>query len=123
KAQIFKTAKNVTIFYNEPLPPPEGRDSVKYQPIPIINSKLDLSAIMTIIGNDGVHDLWVEAGGRLFQELILQKKVQRSFIYIAPKYLGEKAQSAFSNAENLFADMQQIEWQIKGKDALCEIEF
>jgi diaminohydroxyphosphoribosylaminopyrimidine deaminase/5-amino-6-(5-phosphoribosylamino)uracil reductase len=123
-AEIFKTAKRITIFHEGNLKKPlEKNAEITYQPVTSKNNKLDLAEIIAAIGSDGVHDLWVEAGGQLFEGLITEKQIQRSFIYIAAKHLGVAAQPAFSVTENLFADVREVNWQIKGKDALCEMLF
>jgi diaminohydroxyphosphoribosylaminopyrimidine deaminase/5-amino-6-(5-phosphoribosylamino)uracil reductase len=126
-AKVFSTAQSVTLFYSE------NRVSkkltlLKNKKINLIPVKqnadgLDLKDILKKIGKDGVHDLWVEAGGELFSSLIQKKLLNRAFIYVAPKWLGEKAQSAFNNAKNIFKNAKNIEWQPLGDDAVCQLNF
>jgi diaminohydroxyphosphoribosylaminopyrimidine deaminase/5-amino-6-(5-phosphoribosylamino)uracil reductase len=99
-AKVFNSAKQITIFHNAGLSK-ERRLKLK-QPntrfIPIKGDKngLNLLAVLEQIGLDGKIDLWVEAGGQLFQAFIQNNLLQHAFIYVAPQWLGENAQTAFT---------------------------
>jgi diaminohydroxyphosphoribosylaminopyrimidine deaminase/5-amino-6-(5-phosphoribosylamino)uracil reductase len=75
------------------------------------------------IGKEGRHNLWIEAGGRCFTAFMQNQLIDRAFIYIAPKILGVSALSAFNCDNDLFASAQQINWNIVGQDAVCELTF
>jgi diaminohydroxyphosphoribosylaminopyrimidine deaminase/5-amino-6-(5-phosphoribosylamino)uracil reductase len=125
--KIFTTAEKVTIFYSK------NTDSSKLQKFSKSNIRcitiaedeygLCLTEIFTKIGLDGCHDLWIEAGGKLFQQLVSKQLVQRALILIAPKLLGEKAYSAFEYPFDLFANARTIAWSSLGQDGICEINF
>lgn len=68
---------------------------------------LSLLEVMDFIGQQGVHDLWVEAGGCLFQALVEQGLVQKMLIYQSNRRLGNDATPAFQNNFSIetFADM------------------
>lgn len=87
------------------------------------DGKLNLREVLQYIGKDGVHDLWVEAGGKCFESFLLQNLMQQAFVYIAPKWLGDNAQTAFSSRENIFKRAKQVSWQNLGNDALVEFIF
>ena len=75
------------------------------------------------IGQDGIHDLWVEAGGKLFSALIQEKLIQRAFIYIAPMTIGKLGVEGFITENNLFKNMKEIKWQICDRDMIAEINW
>ncbi len=61
-AKIFQSAERVTIL-----------------------KQTDLNKVLQQIGEDGIHDLWIEAGGKCFSAFVQAGLVQRAFIYVAPK--------------------------------------
>lgn len=94
--QIFKTAERITVFYDENIKPsPSSQDNIKKIPVPCQNGQLDLATVLKIIGEDGIQDLWVEAGGRCFQSFHELGRLHRALIYRSPKRLGPSAQAAF----------------------------
>jgi diaminohydroxyphosphoribosylaminopyrimidine deaminase/5-amino-6-(5-phosphoribosylamino)uracil reductase len=99
-AKIFQSAEKVTILRN-----------------------LYLTEVLQKIGGDGMHDLWIEAGGHCFSAFIKAGLVQRALIYAAPKLLGKNAQNAFAESHDIFATATQRRWQILGEDAVCELEW
>lgn len=74
------------------------------------------------VGQDGVHDLWIEAGGKCFAAFIAQGLLQRAFIYIAPRWFGD-GQAAFGEDFSLDLGKCEIHWEQVGKDALCDIRW
>lgn len=125
-AQIFKTAEKIIIFHGPQIAAARltALQALNAQcvAIPVDASGLNLSAVIKYIGNAGVHDLWVEAGGKCFAALITQKLVQRSFIYQSEKSLGTAAQAAFATDFNLAALLQHTHAQQFGNDKLYAIE-
>jgi diaminohydroxyphosphoribosylaminopyrimidine deaminase / 5-amino-6-(5-phosphoribosylamino)uracil reductase len=125
-AKIFGTASAITVFHSE--------KNIKQMQVlkergvvcHLIREKegrLDLEEILVKIGKDGIHDLWVEAGGNLFGAFIKEKLAQKSLIYVAPKLLGNNAYSAFSDTSNIMGTAKKINWHCQGCDAICEIEW
>ena len=84
---------------------------------------LNLLDMLKIIGEDGVHDLWVEAGGKCFQSLLSQHLLNRAFIYVAPVVLGPDATPAFTGALNIQDGAKEVRWRALGLDALCELSY
>ena len=99
-AQIFETAKDVRVFHKE-----------------------SLAEILEKIAEDGVQDLWVEAGGQLFTSLLTEKLVQRAFVYIAPKTIGKSGVDGFVSEYNLFRNAKDIRWEKYGRDVVCDMRW
>lgn len=69
-----------------------------------------------------MHDLWIEAGGTLFKSLWEKGLVQRAYLYVAPKWLGEEALSAFPKGILGFpGEGSKVSWRMAGTDAICEV--
>ncbi|MCB1828313.1 MAG: dihydrofolate reductase family protein, partial [Coxiellaceae bacterium] len=83
---------------------------------------LDLSAVLLQLGQEGCHDVWVEAGSQFFNALIQEKKVQRALVYVAPTIAGEGLQ-AFPDGFDWISDAKSLSWYHHGPDAICELGF
>lgn len=84
---------------------------------------LDLDEVLKLIGREGVQDLWVEAGGTLFNRLAQSSLLNQGLVYIAPKILGPEALAAFPTASNFLASAKTIRWYNRDPDVICEVEF
>ncbi|MDX1902330.1 MAG: bifunctional diaminohydroxyphosphoribosylaminopyrimidine deaminase/5-amino-6-(5-phosphoribosylamino)uracil reductase RibD [Gammaproteobacteria bacterium] len=122
-ARIFSSAKSVTLFYSSQItsrhPIHSSKCPIHYIPIEERNNTLDLHHILEVIGADGIHDLWVEAGGTLLTSFLQKNLVQTILFYIAPIVLS-KGQKAFENFTFNFND-HPIHWQQYGKDVVAQI--
>lgn len=120
-AKIFTTALGVTIFHNKNIDP----EKIKlYQARNVRCQNINmLPEALTIIGQDGIHDLWIEAGGKCFAAFAHERLLQRAFIYVAPKWLGTEAQSAFEDNKDIFASARSHQWCNLGEDAMCKLEW
>ncbi|MFM2322765.1 MAG: riboflavin biosynthesis protein RibD [Pseudomonadota bacterium] len=125
-AKVFTSAKNVTLFHNANLPPQHQDKFSQYELrfVPIKNDQngLNLLEVLQYIAAEGYHDLWVEAGGRCFQAFVKNQLLQRAFIYVAPRWLGEDAQSAFTTTSP-FLDVLPIDTTTLGADACFEFSW
>jgi diaminohydroxyphosphoribosylaminopyrimidine deaminase/5-amino-6-(5-phosphoribosylamino)uracil reductase len=93
-------------------------------PIPVdAHGQLDLSALLLTVGSRGYHDVWVEAGGRLFSGLWRAGQLNRALLYIAAKTFGARAQSAFDLPMDLGEGARVINWRPLGRDGMCTIEW
>jgi diaminohydroxyphosphoribosylaminopyrimidine deaminase/5-amino-6-(5-phosphoribosylamino)uracil reductase len=123
-AKIFTTAQSVTIFHAEDASSPQKDHIIKMgvHCIPIMKTPngLALDQVITHLGNDGKHDVWIEAGGQCFSTFIAEKLLQRAFIYIAPLWIGEGL-TAF--ADNFDLAATNVNWRQYGKDVLCDIHW
>lgn len=96
-AHIFSTAKHCHIFHDAKLEDLASYPNSTLHPIAVKEDKLDLHEVLNVLGETlGYHDVWVESGAKLFNELHHQHLVHRTHLYLAPKILGEDATSAYS---------------------------
>jgi diaminohydroxyphosphoribosylaminopyrimidine deaminase/5-amino-6-(5-phosphoribosylamino)uracil reductase len=127
QAKVFTTAQELIVFHAQRLSAERKVASdakpIRYVAIKETTQGLDLAEILAVIGKEGRHDLWVEAGGGLVQNLILENFIQRAYFITAPKWLGNEAKPAFSQAIDITAKAAAIGWQSLGEDGLCVVEF
>lgn len=127
QAKIFTTAKNITIFHAAEFANKQiefaAYKNIIFKAIPLNKQHLDFTAILQQIGADGQHDLWLEAGGTLIENLIVQQQLQRLLLYVAPITLGATAISAFNTNFNLAQHAKTLRWSSLGEDALCDLRF
>jgi len=117
-ATIFSTAKSVTLFHG---PHVTAEKNIRCIEVPETNGKLDLLSVMKHIGQDGIHDLWIEAGGLCFSECVKQGIAQTLLIYVAPRWLG-LGLTAFPTDFSLDLSHSTVNWQTAGDDAICRIQ-
>lgn len=125
-AQIFSTAKQVTLFHQEGLSSaqkmPYLQAGVRLFSIPHEKEGLNLLSVLEQIGREGHHDLWVESGGHCFEQFAQNKLLQRAFVYIAPICLGSAPPPAFTHSP--FNEAQQIRPpQILGQDVCFTFDW
>jgi diaminohydroxyphosphoribosylaminopyrimidine deaminase / 5-amino-6-(5-phosphoribosylamino)uracil reductase len=126
-AIIFQTAKNLTIFH-APAAPVSNQLALKKLgarclPIKENIKGLDLEQVIKCIGNDGVHDLWIEAGGKCFRSFIEKNLIQRALIYVAPHWIGEGI-AAFDDMQTVKNNFfNTLTWKQMGNDCVLEIIF
>ncbi|MCE3239117.1 MAG: ribD [Gammaproteobacteria bacterium] len=122
---VFKTAQSLTVFYAEDTQNQLQKLTdlgVRCIQLDKNIQGLDLNQVIKAIGQEGIHDVWVEAGGKCFSALVMQKLVQRALIYIAPRWIGD-GQAAFADDFSLNLEGCKIHWQQLGNDALCDIHW
>lgn len=126
-ATILKTAKELTIFHAADVNSHRRLSlisaNVRCVPIEKTVLGLNLKEVFKFIGQDGMHDVWVEAGAQCFQSLLSQQLTNRLFIYIAPKVLGANALPAFTEKVELFNYAKTVHWKPFGRDVVCEVYF
>lgn len=127
-AQLRHTAKTITLFY-DPQTPRQKVDGLRELGIRCIGvgtdeNGLKWDAILKQVGEDGVHDLWVEAGGKMFQALVKGGYVYRAYLYVAPMKLGEHAYAGPAETpEQLFDTARRVHWSKLGQDSVCRVEW
>lgn len=126
-AKIFSSAKSITIFYDKNIPSSQlvklEEKNIRCVAVTSDQHGLSLVEIVNIIGKDGIHDLWIEAGGHCFASFAKESLLQRAFIYIAPQSLGKNAQSAFQENQDVFANAKLQQWFTLGDDVVCELKW
>ena len=126
QAQLFHTSQQLTIFHAIGAAKKNIAARVEQgaRCIAVASSsahRLLLTEVITHIGQHGVQDLWVEAGGELFEQLYRQKLCQRALIYQSPICLTDQAKSAFSSSFNPYAGQKPLSWTVMGDDLVCEV--
>lgn len=119
---IFNTASELTLFYNPTMADMQKLTLLKNKNIRCIAIS-DLLEAIKFIGEDGKHDLWVEAGGQFFNALWEQRLIQRALLYLSLKTLGSDAYPAFVQAHDFTQYAKMCHWQQMGNDAMAELEF
>ncbi|AHE66990.1 bifunctional diaminohydroxyphosphoribosylaminopyrimidine deaminase/5-amino-6-(5-phosphoribosylamino)uracil reductase RibD [Legionella oakridgensis] len=122
KAKLFAAAKQCHIYYNKHHQINKHCPNSSYYGIPTQHDEIDLMAVIKHLGEIGYHDVWVEAGGRLFSALHRLGLVQRSYIYIVPSLLGESATTGYPN-EDIFTRAKTVTWQPMGDNMIVSLEW
>lgn len=121
-ARIFSTTQSVTLFHDKNISEKRRQKFIaagtRCIGVDVDQHGLDLHQVLEHIGRDGIHDLWVEAGGTCFSAFLKQGLLQRAYIYLAPKWIGEGI-NAMSAKFSL--DGYLVAWKQYGKDVLCEV--
>ncbi|MDF1677200.1 MAG: bifunctional diaminohydroxyphosphoribosylaminopyrimidine deaminase/5-amino-6-(5-phosphoribosylamino)uracil reductase RibD [Legionellaceae bacterium] len=104
-ANIHKTAKSLHLFHGV-------SDACE----------IDLKAVLDNLGQAGYHDVWVEAGGRLFSALHREKLVQRTILYVVPVQLGEEATPLYQG-DNLLEGAEKITCDVLGDNFKLTLDW
>jgi diaminohydroxyphosphoribosylaminopyrimidine deaminase/5-amino-6-(5-phosphoribosylamino)uracil reductase len=126
-AKVFKTASSI-IFFHASTAAPERISALQANGARCISvdteaGKLNLNQVIDAIGRDGIHDLWIEAGGECFAAFAQQQLLHKAFIYVGSRWVGD-GKAAFDNkfVLDLF-NTSQVRWLQFGRDVLCEIQL
>ncbi len=125
QANIFQTSTKQYIFYDKA----HGANKTdttdcQYIPVDCQEGHLDIAQVLTILGEIGFHDVWVEAGGQLTSHLLSHQLLNRLYCYIAPKILAAPKKKAFyfNDAYSLPSNAS-CRWFSLGQDGVLEILF
>jgi diaminohydroxyphosphoribosylaminopyrimidine deaminase / 5-amino-6-(5-phosphoribosylamino)uracil reductase len=125
-AKIFNSAEPISIFHDANLSKEHQQRlqqyNIRFIPIKKDKNGLNLVDVLEQIGLDGKIDLWVEAGGHIFHSFIKSSLLQRAFIYVAPVWLGENAQIAFTSPHPLKGAIPN-NTTLLGKDTCFEFKW
>ncbi len=121
-SQALNCAEICHIFYDNSLSEPEKQKNCVYHGLEVRNGKFDLAEIICHLGNIGYHDVWVEAGGKLFTALHNARLVNKTYLYIVPTLLEDNAIDAYVNV-GLFDYPKSIGWQAMGDNLLAIIDW
>jgi len=125
--QLSRTSSPLTVLHG-PTAPPERLHALRAMDIKCVELPADdegmvLESVMQHLASAGFHDVWVEAGGRLLQQLLLQNLLCAAYFYIAPKTLGNTATSAFTQPFDFIQLSRSIQWRVLGQDSICYCQF
>ena len=121
QAKVLQTAAHCTI-YHDPAYTSGLIKNCDFYPIALVNGMLDLQLIIAQLGARGCHDVWVEAGEKLFTALHLTGLVNQTFIYIVPKILGTKALDGYTN-NVVFDRKHSVKWQAMGDNMMMTLNW
>lgn len=127
-ARIFHTASKIVLFHSPDVSSAKiaefsQQSQTTCVAITLEETKLNLLEVLAYIGKDGIHNLWLEAGGRCFQTFIENKLAHHALLYVASKCLGANAISAFDRAIDFSNYAKKISWKNYGNELVCEMEF
>ena len=119
--QLFDSAASITLLHGETAPA-ERLDAliergVRLIAIDEVDGGLDLKQVIDQIGQDGVHDLWVEVGAHVFTSLLSQELADRILLYVCPLELGDGL-AAFQQAIDF--SRYQLSCRDSGDDEIFE---
>ncbi len=121
KARLLTTAKHCHIYHNGTLAI-DLHPNCSYHPIPAGEDDLELESVIRHLGGLGYHDIWVEAGGRLFEALHRARLVNKTYVYIAPIILGNQATLAYQHTD-IFSGATKITWQAMGDNVIASFDW
>jgi diaminohydroxyphosphoribosylaminopyrimidine deaminase/5-amino-6-(5-phosphoribosylamino)uracil reductase len=121
-ADIFSTAKHCHVFYDKQQPCPQPRENCTFHPVSVTPEGLCLQEVLKCLGHAGFHAVWVEAGGVLFTGLHLARLVNRTYVYLVPKILGDDAISAYHLA-NTINQPAHISWMPMGDNVIAILDW
>ncbi len=125
-AQVNQTAQSITLFYDDRLPNKRLKAfvdrGIRCIGITCQNQQLNLAEIITSIGNDGTHDLWLEAGAHCFKSFVTNQLANCIYLYQSRKLLGNNAYPANVHLD-LFANYKPQPISQLGEDLLLSWEL
>jgi diaminohydroxyphosphoribosylaminopyrimidine deaminase / 5-amino-6-(5-phosphoribosylamino)uracil reductase len=123
-AKVLTTTASITVFHRHNVEERRLKafadKGVRLVPMALDSQGLQLLSVLAQIGKDGLHALWVEAGGRCFSSFVSQGLVNKAFIYVAPCILGVEYYGTLA-LENLLTNALSYRWGALGRDGLCEV--
>ena len=125
-ARLWSTASRIVIFHGSHAHPDRlealSQRGALLVEVSEVDGQLNLEEVIGRCGKDGVHRLWVEAGGRLFESLVSEGRVQQGWIYLGAKWIGNGV-SAFGGQVNWFDGAKSVHWSGSDNDGLCEVSW
>ena len=119
-AKLWHTAKECHICHDASYRPIDA-PGISYHAMPIVDGLLDLNAVILCLGQLGYHDVWVEAGSMLFATLHRLQLVNRTYVYLTPRVLGEHALSMYG--ESMVTDACAVNWQVMGDNVVLSLDW
>ena len=96
------------------------KHNVRCIKMPSKNGYLELNSVIKTIGQDGIHDLWCEAGGNFITALQKAELINELWLYVAPKIIGDGLRL---NYDIIAQKFDSINWQNLGNDGLCQMKL
>lgn len=119
-ATIFTTASHCHIYHCHEEEKPYSNSSFYFMPMK--NGTMDLGAVIEHLGGLGYHDVWVEAGGAVFDTLHQEGLVHRTYLYLVPTSLEQQAISAYQQ-NGIFDRAHTVSWRAMGDNMIVCIDW
>ncbi|KTC79169.1 bifunctional diaminohydroxyphosphoribosylaminopyrimidine deaminase/5-amino-6-(5-phosphoribosylamino)uracil reductase RibD [Legionella cherrii] len=119
-SQIFSTAAHCYVYHSNEREVSYPNSTLHF--IPSKDGSMNLSAIISHLGELGFHDVWVEAGGALFTALHQEGLVHRTYLYIVPSILEHNAVSAYQQS-GIFNRAHTISWHAMGDNMIACLDW
>lgn len=125
---VFQTTVSITVFHSDDVEKNRivALEKAGVQCVAVerdSKGKLDLQEVLTVIGSFGIHDLWVEVGAACFHSFVVDRKVQKIYICIAPKFLGSDKKNLFQESWNASYQASRIKYRKLGPDICLMIDL
>ena len=129
-ARLLTTAKDLVVFHGTEFDKFKAKElqarGVTLIQVAKSSSGLDLRSVLAVIGERGVHDLWVEAGARFLRSLVTESLLDRLHLLVAPTFLPVDSLGVFDSQRGTELDLRsalpQVEWRTLGNVGLCTLE-
>ncbi|QRN03625.1 bifunctional diaminohydroxyphosphoribosylaminopyrimidine deaminase/5-amino-6-(5-phosphoribosylamino)uracil reductase RibD [Legionella sp. MW5194] len=121
-AAVFTTAGYCHVFHDETIAVKNPFPRCTYHAISSREGRLDLSAVIARLGALGYHDVWVEAGGRLFSALHEQYLVNTTLVYLVPEVLGESAGNGYHGGQ-ILKGRRSVSWLAKEDNMILRLDW
>lgn len=124
KAKLYETAEKLTIFHASTADKKQREKlealGVTCIEMPNDSQGLQCVEIFNYLGHQGFHDVWVEAGGKLFRYLYGKSLMNQAIVYLSSRVLGEKACPAVIHLEQLAKNAKIKRSFFKAQDQVFE---
>lgn len=122
QATVLTTAQHCHIFHDQRIAVDMPLPNCTYHAVSSQHGVLDLNTIICQLGALGYHDVWVEAGGRLFSALHDQTLVNTTFVYVVPDVLGESASHGYHGGR-ILKGARSVSWQAKADNMIMRLDW
>jgi diaminohydroxyphosphoribosylaminopyrimidine deaminase/5-amino-6-(5-phosphoribosylamino)uracil reductase len=114
--QLMDTAAPLTLFHNESVSLARvealaGRGVRCVALPPDQEGHLLWADIVKVLGSEGRHRVWIEAGGKTVRALLSEQVAHEVYFLLAPQFLGKSAYAAFSDPFSLTDQGYSIAWE------------
>ena len=120
ESKVFSTAAHCHIYHCSDRETSYPNSTLHF--MPMNDQAMNLSAIISHLGELGFHDVWVEAGGALFSALHQEGLVHRTYLYIAPSILEHNAVSAYQQS-GIFNRAHTVSWHPMGNNVIACLDW
>jgi diaminohydroxyphosphoribosylaminopyrimidine deaminase/5-amino-6-(5-phosphoribosylamino)uracil reductase len=120
EAIIFSTASHCHIYHCDEREVSYSNSS--FHLMPMKNGTMDLNAVIRHLGELGYHDVWVEAGGAVFNALHQDGLVHRTYLYLVPTSLEQNAISAYQQS-GIFDRPHTVSWHAMDDNMIACIDW